>query len=94
LRRIPAGLSSFPLVVLGTVFLVLGLVGFVVTDGATCRGANLTMPGHVAGYSANDGTFDAPLGLRGGRQCDREYGAQDGKLHGFLLLFSKSNRGR
>ena len=49
---------------LSCVLVNVGLVGFVVPDGASCSGAELAMARHVSGDPANDGTLNAPLGVR------------------------------
>jgi len=41
-----------------------GLVGFVMADHTARRSAELAVASHVAGNAADDGAFDAPLGLR------------------------------
>ena len=42
----------------------IGLVGLVMADHTARRSAELAVASHVAGNAADDGAFDAPLGLR------------------------------
>ena len=50
-------------VCLGTSFLRIDFVGFVVTYRAASGGADFAVSGDVTGHAANDRTFNATFGL-------------------------------
>jgi hypothetical protein len=53
--------SSLPGRCLGVRVVWIGFVRFMVADHATCRRAYLSVPGHVTGHPADDGSFDTSL---------------------------------
>jgi len=56
-------INHFGLSVWEPFFLRIGFVGFMMTNYAANRSTSFAVPSHVAGHSANDCAFDAPLGL-------------------------------
>jgi hypothetical protein len=55
---------------LGVRVVGIGFIGFVMADNAAGRSAHFPVTGHVAGYAADDSTFDAPFCISAG---DRRY---------------------
>src|SRR5215471_6118509 len=60
-----------------------------VADGASSRSTELTVPRHVAGHAADDGTLDASLRFGGGDRSDRQ---QAGRGRGPAVAFSRHFR--
>jgi hypothetical protein len=56
------------------------LVGLMMADRATGRGANLAVSGHMAGDTTDDSPFDAAFGVGARREGDRER-SREGHRH-------------